>query len=594
MPKIQNFYGFLRLFIRPKLGTFIGIQLCILTWSLDQILWPFILKLIIDGIQGISSQREEVWSILSLPIALGLGFWFLSEMIYRIGAIYLAKLLPEIEADVRTSMFGYIQRHSQNFFNRFQIGNIGNRINEMSKSISEVLYEVITLFIPTFTTILIAIALFSWIQPMFGLLLVIWLLLQLALGWHQAKLCDQKATDHANERSEVSGKIFDSLSNIFAVRIFSKHDYELSRIEEAQTLERQKRKIALMQMEKMKILMSLVTLFGAIIGINGFMIYSWQKGSIQTGDVAFIFTTTWNIITMSWSALLQIPQLLQDIGTCRAALKFLQIPHEIVEIDTPRPLKVSKGVIRFDNVVFSYNQKNPSLLIDQLTIYPGEKIGIVGLSGSGKTTFFNLLMRVYDPQSGKITIDGIGINELSLYDLHSHITMIPQDPPLFHRTIRDNILYGNEELGEEMLLRAARVAQCEEFVNKLPEGYDTLVGEKGSKLSGGQRQRIAIARALIKDPPILVFDEATSALDSMTENELQDTLKELIKNKTALIAAHRLSTLSLVDRILVFSNGQIIEDGSHEALITLDGVYASLWKHQLLENKKVNKKSGNA
>jgi ATP-binding cassette subfamily B protein len=283
---------------------------------------------------------------------------------------------------------------------------------------------------------------------------------------------------------------------------------------------------------------------------------------------------------MAWLAGLELPLLFKEIGICRQALTIIQDPHDITDALQAKPLKVTRGEIVFDHVTFHYlNHQN--LFEDKtISLQAGQKVGLVGFSGSGKSTFANLILRYYDVQGGRILIDGQDISKVTQNSLREQISMIPQDPSLFHRSLMENIRYGRLDATDEEVIEASKKAHCHDFIQKMPEKYHALVGERGVKLSGGQRQRIAIARAILKNAPILILDEATSALDSVTEREIQEGLEILMEKHTTLVIAHRLSTLSGMDRILVFNEGKIVEDGTHEELIKSGGHYARMWDMQ--------------
>jgi len=283
---------------------------------------------------------------------------------------------------------------------------------------------------------------------------------------------------------------------------------------------------------------------------------------------------------MVWFAGLEMPLFFKEIGTCRQALSLIQTPHDITDKPKAEPLKVEKGTITFENVSFKYSPQNSIFKNKNIIIKAGEKVGLVGFSGSGKTTFVHLILRYHDIHGGRILIDGQDISNVTLESLRSNISLIPQDPSLFHRSIWENIRYGKPNASPEEIIGAAKRAHAEEFILKMPEKFQSLVGERGVKLSGGQKQRIAIARAILKDAPILILDEATSALDSVTEKAIQDALQELMTGKTSIVIAHRLSTLSGMDRILVFDHGAIVEEGTHDELLSLGGHYARLWEMQ--------------
>jgi len=278
---------------------------------------------------------------------------------------------------------------------------------------------------------------------------------------------------------------------------------------------------------------------------------------------------------------IELPNLFKESGICRQALSMLQEPISLADAPGAQELEVTKGKIHFQKVHFQYGKTTPLFSNKSVVIQPGQKVGLVGYSGSGKTTFVNLILRFFDIQSGQILIDGQDIANVTQESLRKKIALIPQDPSLFHRSLLENIRYGRVEASDPEVMEAAQKAHAHEFIMALPEGYNTLVGERGIKLSGGQRQRVAIARAILKDAPILILDEATSALDSFTESQIQESLAVLMEERTTLVVAHRLSTLLSMDRILVFDRGKIIEDGSHAALLEKKGLYYSLWKSQV-------------
>jgi ATP-binding cassette subfamily B protein len=285
------------------------------------------------------------------------------------------------------------------------------------------------------------------------------------------------------------------------------------------------------------------------------------------------------VIYLMWSAANSMRNFLEDLGTMNQAVEILKEPIEIK--DGKKNLNVTKGEIKFENVKFAYDKNEPIFTEKSIIIKPGEKVGLVGHSGSGKSTFISLILRLFDVENGKILIDNQDISKVKKESLRKSIGVIPQDSSLLHRNLFENIAYGQNKIDKDKVIEAAKNAHAHEFINELPEKYRSLVGERGIKLSGGQRQRIAIARAFVKNAPILILDEATSALDSITENLIQESFKKLMKDKTTLVVAHRLSTLRIMDRILVFDKGKIIEDGTHKELMDLKGVYAKLWNSQV-------------
>jgi ATP-binding cassette, subfamily B, bacterial len=311
------------------------------------------------------------------------------------------------------------------------------------------------------------------------------------------------------------------------------------------------------------------------------LIYAKSKSLITVGDFSVILTLSYTVAHSLWLVSTYSVIFFENLGVCKQALSIINVPHEIKDAVNPSSLTVNKGEIIFDKVNFSY-EKDSRIFTDKSIIIPGgQKVGLVGFSGSGKSTFVSLILRLYDPFSGKILIDGQDIAEVSQASLREKIAMVPQDPSLLHRSFLENIQYGCLNATREQVIEASQKAHCDEFIELMPFKYDTLVGERGIKLSGGQRQRIAIARAILKNAPILILDEATSSLDSVTERKIQESLKYLMEGKTTIIIAHRLSTLYAVDRILVFKNGTIVEEGTHDKLLQItNGHYAQLWNMQ--------------
>lgn len=310
------------------------------------------------------------------------------------------------------------------------------------------------------------------------------------------------------------------------------------------------------------------------------LVYMYSKGLVTVGDFAFVISLSISMFFNLWYIASQFVQFAEHLGKCSQALTIIIAPHEIVDAPDAKTLIVTSGNITFNNVTFNYKRNNNLFENKHVEISAGTKVGLVGFSGSGKTTFVNLILRFFDIESGKITIDGQDIAKVTQDSLRKQISLIPQDTSLFHRSLMDNIRYGRLDATDEEVIEASKRAHCHEFISVLPEGYNALVGERGVKLSGGQRQRIAIARAMLKNALILILDEATSALDSVTEKQIQEGLHELMKGRTTIVIAHRLSTLSEMDRILVFDKGHIIEDGTHEELLKLKGHYARMWNMQ--------------
>jgi ATP-binding cassette subfamily B protein len=316
------------------------------------------------------------------------------------------------------------------------------------------------------------------------------------------------------------------------------------------------------------------------VGTVYYALTLWDKGLIGVGDFTMSIGLALLIISDARNLSRRFLEFFEYVGNIANGLTTIVQPHEIVDAPDAFPLKISQGRIEFRNVCFGYDPKHPVINNLNIVLEPGQRVGLVGFSGSGKSSFVSLLLRNYEPQSGQILIDGVDIQDCLQDSLHEQVSLIPQDPSLFHRSLRENIGYGRLTEDNDAIRSAASLAHADEFIQAMPEGYNSLVGERGVKLSGGQRQRIAIARVILKDAPILVLDEATSSLDSVTEKTIQENLDRAMGRKTVIAIAHRMSTIAHLDRILVFDQGRIVEDGEHSQLLAQQGLYYRLWSMQ--------------
>jgi ATP-binding cassette subfamily B protein len=306
----------------------------------------------------------------------------------------------------------------------------------------------------------------------------------------------------------------------------------------------------------------------------------WGEGAISVAEFVVACTTALLIINEARNLSRRFLEFFEYIGNVTNGVRIIIKPHEIIDQPQARPAVIERGRIEFQDVTFGYTAEQPIFRNLSVVIPAGQRVGLVGFSGSGKSTFVSLILRLYDVQGGRILIDGTAIRDMTQESLHRQLSLIPQDPNLFHRSLMENIRYGRLEATEEEVMDAASKAHAHDFVMQIKDRYDALVGERGVKLSGGQRQRIAIARVVVKNAPILILDEATSSLDSITEQAIQETLGEVMKGKTVIVVAHRLSTIAHLDRILVFDQGRVVEDGSHAQLLAREGAYHRLWSRQ--------------
>jgi len=392
----------------------------------------------------------------------------------------------------------------------------------------------------------------------------------------------------ADARSLMTGRITDAYTNIATVKLFSHAGREAGYARAAmkefmQTVHAQMRLVSGIEIVNHTLSMLL------ILATGGVALWLWSHGEVGVGAVAAATAMALRLNGMSHWVMWEMASLFEQVGTVQDGINTLSRPHKVVDRPDAKPLAVSRGEIRFEHLGFAYGATGPNArrVIDDLTltIRPGEKIGLVGRSGAGKSTIVNLLLRFYDLEQGRILIDGQDIAGVTQDSLRAQIGMVTQDTSLLHRSVRDNILYGRPDAGDEAMIAAARRAEAHEFIQTLSDphgrtGYDAHVGERGVKLSGGQRQRIAIARVMLKDAPILLLDEATSALDSEVEAAIQASLYRLMEGKTVVAIAHRLSTIAAMDRLVVLDKGRVVEEGDHRSLLASGGLYARLWAHQ--------------
>ncbi|EGU58789.1 ABC transporter ATP-binding protein, partial [Vibrio nigripulchritudo ATCC 27043] len=463
-------------------------------------------------------------------------------------------------------------------------GRVATKVMQTSLAVRETVMKTFDVFVYVtvyFTSIVVILAQADWrlMLPM-----LVWLISYVSIQIYFVPRLKKVAAEQADARSTMTGRIVDSYTNIATVKLFSHSRRETAYAEEGMkgfldTVHRQ---------------MRLVTGFDVCVEVSNYLmvfavasmsIFLWMDNAISVGAIAIAIALALRINGMSMWIMWEITALFENMGTVMDGANTLSKPIAIEDKKDAKDLSVEKGGIQFEDVSFHYGEDKGVINNLNLDIKPGEKVGLVGRSGAGKSTLVNLLLRFHDVEGGKIKIDGQNIAEVTQDSLRSKIGMVTQDTSLLHRSIRDNILYGNPDATEDHMINATRQAQAHEFIETLTDpfgnlGYDAQVGERGVKLSGGQRQRIAISRVLLKDAPLLIMDEATSALDSEVEAAIQHSLNELMEGKTVIAIAHRLSTIAAMDRLIVLDKGNIVEQGTHQELVNSGGIYAQLWAHQ--------------
>lgn len=580
MVSYRELIGFFWKFIRPQKWIFTSILIQDCLNCLDSLLWPFILRWVIDIFTQNETNRALAWEPLQTPIIASIGLIILIEINSRTMGFLMAKAVPKLQADIRMTMFEHIQEHSPHYFNERFAGSLANKITDMTTAVESILQQLFWPIISSIATSLLG-AIFLWfVHPLLSVILISWVIIHLCICVFFSRKCDLYEHRHGEARSLLLGKIVDSLTNYFSVNLFYRFRYEKNALIPFQQAEEATNISARAYVEKMRSVTSFFYATICFLGINGCVIYLWLHHQISTGEVAQVFATMWNIAAVMWAVGGALPAFFQAFGNAKQAYSVMLDPQDMGDKPEAKKLKIHTGEITFDNVTFHYGEKK-LFSNKQAHIRGGEKVGLVGFTGAGKSTFINLILRFFPLNHGKILIDGQDIANVTLESLRHQIALIPQDPVLFHRTLRENIAYGKPEATEAEIVAVAKLAHCHEFIRNIPSGYEAKVGERGTKLSGGEKQRIAIARAILVDAPILILDEATSSLDSVTEKYIQDSLETLMQNRTTIVIAHRLSTLSHMDRILVFDQGKIVEEGTHTALMSQNGMYARMWNMQV-------------
>ena len=564
--------------IKPYKWYLVALAFTAAYWAINNALSPYVLKLIIDKVAAFQGDKAQIFTVIMPYVIFYIVLWILIAVDMRFLDWVRMRLFPSLRYDVINSMFKYLNQHSHRYFQNNFAGSLANKITDMMSGLVTI-FNTLDEGFAQCLAIIIAIISMLLINPIFSLFLGIWVIAFLVITFVYFKpICDQ-SNYFATAKSTVMGKLVDSVSNVTNLRLFSRHVFENQLVQEAVQDVVNKDRTMQRTILKMRIFwdVSIIVLIG---GNMYLLVDMYSKNQVTIGDFSFIISLSISIFYNLWYLAGQFVTFAEELGKCKQALTIISAHHDITDQPGAKPLSVSQGQIEFDGVTFHYDEGAHLFKNKNVMIKPGQKVGLVGLSGSGKSSFVNLILRLFDVEAGKIMIDGQDIRAVTQESLREQIAMIPQDVSLFHRTLMENIRYGRIEASDAEVIEASKKAHCHEFISQLTEGYDSLVGERGIKLSGGQRQRIAIARAILKNAPILILDEATSALDSLTEKLIQDSLHALMQGRTTIVIAHRLSTLSEMDRILVFENGQIVEDGAHDNLIKTKGHYSRMWSMQ--------------
>ncbi|MDW9178604.1 ABC transporter ATP-binding protein [Legionella pneumophila] len=577
--RLPNHLGF---FIWHFLKPYKGIVILFIVLALLAGFWgPFNSLLIKSFINTLATKTSaDMSSLYTIAGLLVLNFIIFDNVTWRTLGYLNYKYQASIKNQIIRQTLEYVLGASTQFFQDNLSGRIADQISTLAENIEIILHRVSVDFLRGASLLVVSFITAYLVNPLFFCILFFWFIAFATFSiWMSARLV-QLSDSYASAESQLSGQLVDSLSNQSNIRIFSRKGYEVecmntffSQVQQA------------FKTKEWFIVWLCAAQGGMIALMMGFasftLIHLYGKGMVSIGDFALILGISMELGHMMWYTMYQVDQFNQALGKARQSLNALIVPHDVQDKRNATELVVTQGKIEFSKVKFHYHGNYSLFQNKSVTIESGQKVGLVGYSGSGKSTFVNLILRLYEVVDGQILIDDQNLSDVTQESLRQAISMIPQDPSLFHRSLMDNIRYGRTEARDEEVISASKKAHAHEFISLLPEGYESLVGERGVKLSGGQRQRIAIARAILKNAPILMLDEATSQLDSITESHIQESLWELMQGKTTLVVAHRLSTLLHMDRILVFDKGHIVEDGTHMELLSCGGLYKTLWDAQV-------------
>ncbi|MEX6504809.1 ABC transporter ATP-binding protein [Jiella sp. M17.18] len=583
-PPSGGLFSFIWFFARPVWTLLLALSLCTAAISVIEVSLFSFLGHIVDWFDGATPQTflaERGWELA----AMGAVVLVLLPGIQLIdGLVNFQAIFGNFPMRFRYLMHRWLLGHSLGFFQDEFAGRVSQKLMQTALAVRETVVKSIDVFLYVavyFTGVLVLVAAADW---KLALPFVGWLALYAVMLRFFIPRLDRVSEKQADARAEMTGRVVDAYANVQTVKLFAhtRREAEYGRASMRgflHTVYGQGRLVTMF-------VVSLQTLNSALlfaVGATG--IGLWTHGLVSVGAIAASVGLVLRIHGMSQWIMWEVSGLFENIGTIRDGMATMQIPHAVVDRPKATPLAVPKGEIAFENVTFHYGKGGGVLQDFGLTIRPGEKVGLVGRSGAGKSTILNLLLRFHDVEGGRILIDGQDITSVPQESLREKIGMVTQDTSLLHRSIRDNVLYGRPDASEDDLLRAVERAEAAEFVAELRDrdgrsGLDAEVGERGVKLSGGQRQRIAIARVMLKDAPILLLDEATSALDSEVEAAIAENLYRLMEGKTVIAVAHRLSTIAALDRLVVLDKGRIVEEGTHAELVAAGGLYAQLWSRQ--------------
>lgn len=540
---------------------------------------PFIISLLLETMQS----AERITLDASIPLVLAyFATQLYGEVIgWRVTLFMAWTFETASQRNLNNKIFNHLTHQSSDFHANTFGGSLVSQASKLTGAFERFWDTIIFQLTPTITSIVAAVTILSFVFWQYAVFILVLSVVFIVVIFFGTRFMATLNVTEAQASTAQTGKLADAMTNIMAIKSHGREDFELKRYKKATEYWRRRTLATMWGFLKVSTgYSSLIVILntGAIIAA----IIATEKTQLPIGVVYLSITYTFTVARQLWEMNNIMRNYNRVIGDAHDMTKILGQEPSIADAAQTEPVRFHRGGIMFQDVTFGYDSKKHVALFNNLNlrIKPGEKVGLVGLSGGGKTTITKLILRFMDIGGGTITIDGQDIANVKQSELRRHIAYVPQEPILFHRTLAENIAYGSPRASIQEITAVAKMANADEFIKKLPEKYETLVGERGVKLSGGQRQRIVIARAMLKNAPIILLDEATSALDSESEVLIQDALWKLMEGRTAIVIAHRLSTIQKMDRILVLDNGRIVEEGSHTQLLKQGGTYAKLWNHQ--------------